>query len=82
MSTSASSLMNYLPAVDAPKSTPGMIYAIGVPVVIGYLLYDQGMPEGAAEWVASVILALVALGFTLNMVKVQFNSAVAAGATA
>jgi len=73
--------MGYLPAVNAPKTTFGMIYGVGVPLVIGYALYEQGMPEGVAEWAVTAVLALVAIGFALNLMNVQFNSAVAAGAS-
>lgn len=64
-----------LPAVDAPKSTAGMIYGAGVPLVIGYALYEAGMPEDAAEWAVALVLLLVAVGFAMNLFTVQLKSA-------
>lgn len=63
-----------LPAVNAPKSTAGLIFGAGVPLVIGYALYEAGMPEGVEEWVVAVVLALVAIGFAMNLVKVQIGT--------
>lgn len=67
------SISQALPAVNAPKSTPGLIFGAGVPLVIGYALYEAGMPEGAEEWVVAIVLALVAIGFAMNLVQVQIK---------
>jgi len=74
MATPAFSLSSVLPAVNAPKSTPGLVFGAGVPLVIGYALYEAGMPEGVEEWVVAVVLALVAIGFAMNLVKVQIGT--------
>jgi len=74
------SISGFLPAVDAPASTVGKVYAAGVPLVIGYALYDAGMPEGAAEWAVAIVLLLVALGFAMNLVQVQLAATAAPAA--
>lgn len=74
MATPAFSLSSALPAVNAPKSTPGLVFGAGVPLVIGYALYEAGMPEGVEEWVVAIVLALVAIGFAMNFVQVQIAS--------
>lgn len=68
------SISSYLPAVDATKSTAGMIYGAGVPLVIGYALWQGGMPEDVEEWVVAVVLAIVAIGFAMNFLQVQIAS--------
>lgn len=70
----------YLPAVDAPKSTMGAVYAVGVPLVIAYAIYEGGMPEDWEEWLVVIVLAAVALGFLANAFSVQFAAAPAATA--
>lgn len=70
----------YLPGSSVPKSTLGMVYAIGVPLIVGYALYEGGMPEGWHEWLVSIVLALVAAGFALNLLNVQL-AATPAGVT-
>jgi hypothetical protein len=68
----------YLPAVNAPKSTIGAVYGAGVPLVIGYALYESGMPEDVSEWAVAIVLALVAVGFLMNLIQVQIAAAPAA----
>lgn len=70
----AFSVTGVLPAVDAPKSTAGMIYGAAVPLTIGYALYEAGMPEGAGEWAVAIVLLLVAVGFAMNLFTVQLAS--------
>lgn len=71
----------YLPGSTTPKSTLGMVYAIAVPLVIGYALYEGGMPEGWHEWLVSIVLGLVAAGFALNLVNVQIAASPAGTTT-
>ena len=75
-------ISSFLPAVDAPKSTVNAIYGAGIPVVILYALYEAGMPEDAAEWIVSIVLLLVAVGFAMNFISVQMKPAVPATAGA
>lgn len=78
MSTSAFSLTGILPAVDAPQSTMGKVYGAAIPLTIGYALYEAGMPEDVGEWAVAIVLLLVAVGFAMNLVKVQFAAATTA----
>lgn len=71
----AFSVSNALPAVDAPKSTAGLIYGAGVPLALGYIVFERGMPEDATEWALAIVLLLVAVGFAMNLVSVQIKSA-------
>lgn len=54
---------------------------MAVPVVIGYAIFADGMPEAWHEWVVAVLLLLVAVGFAINLFTVQF-AGIAGGAPA